>query len=102
MIEACERESTAPVDVLDGLEEAQEGAGRHQCAVCAYARGKRDAKAGLPLVQSGDRCKHGSVAPNNLFDELHENQGGHARHKCVCCAYREGYSDGIVGSLQTS
>lgn len=95
MIERCDMGAEAPEDVLDELDSAQEGLGRHRCAICAYARGRRDALALRPLAQDGQRCQHGAIAPNNLFEELHENQGGRARHKCVCCAYRDGYASGI-------
>jgi len=38
-------------------------------------------------------CKHGSQAPVEMLRELHDAQGGRARHKCVVCAYEQGKTD---------
>lgn len=96
MFETCDKGSSAPNTVLDAIPYSQEGSGRHQCAVCAYQRGRADAQAGIspPPPGCGERCQHGSIVPDNLFNDLHHNQGGRGRHKCVCCAYREGYTSG--------
>lgn len=38
-------------------------------------------------------CKHGAEAPVAMLKELHDAQGGRARHKCVVCAYEQGRKD---------
>lgn len=36
-------------------------------------------------------CKHGSTAPDQVLDGLHEGQEGIQRHKCSECAFEAGY-----------
>ncbi len=41
-----------------------------------------------------EMCKHGSSAPKDLLEELPDNQGRTARHKCAVCAYKAGVEEG--------
>lgn len=53
-----------------------------------------------------ETCKHGAQAPVEMLRELHDAQGGRARHKCAVCAYEQGKSDSAksilaLGSFET-
>ena len=90
--ETCSARLSAPSEVLRNLPPSQAGLGRHQRCVCAYQRGRKDALAARRVGPPGtDRCQHGTLVPLGLFADIHGNQGGIGRHKCVHCAYREGY-----------
>jgi len=43
---------------------------------------------------NNETCIHGSVAPVDLLNRLHTNQGGSGRHKCPTCAYEQGFAIG--------
>ena len=98
MVDTCTRDNSAPNDVLDELPYSQAQSGRHLCAICAYQRGRTDAENGIPRPKlgHGERCDHGSVVPDHIFDNLHEYQGGRGRHKCIYCAYAAGYASVIA------
>lgn len=95
-MESCIRDKKAPIQVLTCLHESQAGTGRHQCAICAYAKGFEDGKAGLGVLDT-DRewCIYGQWAPIAVLSGLHENQGGDGRHKCTICSYQMGFTEGI-------
>jgi hypothetical protein len=39
-------------------------------------------------------CDHGNSAPIEVLDKLHASQAQTGRHKCVICAYQQGYQLG--------
>jgi len=92
----CEHRSSAPEDLVAHLPKSQAGAGRHKCAVCAYAEGYRDALAGGAAASPLATCRHRNRAPNDLLTRLPESQAGpdRERHKCCVCAYALGAADG--------
>lgn len=103
----CKHESVAPANFLEKLSDSQAGPGRHKCGVCAYSDGF--ALAGLKNFLSYSeysehleqyqsnfyKCKHGSIAPTRLLEELPDGQGGLTRHKCVTCAFKIGFELGL-------
>jgi len=38
-MEGCDHGKNAPTEILINLADSQAGAGRHKCAICAYAAG---------------------------------------------------------------
>jgi len=93
-IEKCNHDSFAPVSVLYGLPDSQGGTGRHKCAICSYQRGFEDAQLGYPILVKMEDCQHGNKAPVDFLKNLPESQTGTGRHKCVVCAYKNGFNDG--------
>lgn len=94
VMENCNHDSIALVAVLQGLPDSQGGTGRHKCAVCAYQKGFEDAQSGYPIIGEMEECPHESKAPLKFLKNLHESQAGVGKHKCVVCAYKEGFEAG--------
>lgn len=88
--ETCREDSQAPTQMLRDLPESQGGLGRHRCPNCAYVRGRDEVTQTASSLGRFVLCGHGSKAPEAIVAELHENQGGSGRHKCVVCSYQEG------------
>ena len=94
--EKCEQGYSAEISFLKKLPESQAGSGRHRCAICAYSHGVNDGKIIKEYPESNiEFCKHGSMAPIEILENIHENQAGDGRHKCLVCAYEKGYSIGL-------
>lgn len=92
----CQAGGKAEVSLLKKLPYSQAGAGRHKCVICAYIAGVRDGN--LLIMHNGSNleiCQHGSIAPIDILDNIHDNQSGYGRHKCAVCAYQEGYEVGV-------
>jgi hypothetical protein len=88
----CSHRNSAPRESLKRLPSSQGGTGRHKCSVCAYRQGYR---LGLEqtLYSGGDsECRHGRRAPTGMLENLPNSQAGPGRHKCVICAYFEGFA----------
>ncbi len=94
--EECQQGKKAENSFLKNLPPSQAGAGRHKCVICAYLAGIED---GSLLVMhdtsSLEICQHGSIAPIEILENIHDNQARGGRHKCTVCAYHEGYVVGI-------
>ncbi len=100
----CKHARTAPADLLMRLPESQGGPGRHKCGVCAYSRGF--AIAGSRRFKSLNdytsqkiefyECKHSHSSPVRLLEDLPDGQGGASRHKCVTCAFVQGFKAGLI------
>ena len=43
-------------------------------------------------------CNHGFTAPDQILENLHDNQAGLQRHKCTECAFELGYQIGRKSS----
>ena len=93
-IEKCNHKSIASVAVLQGLPNSQGGTGRHKCAVCSYQKGFEDAQLDYPIIGEMEDCPHGNSAPLEFLKNLQDSQAGAGRHKCVVCAYKEGFEAG--------
>jgi hypothetical protein len=94
--EECQQGKKAEISFLKKLPFSQAGVGRHKCVICAYIIGVKD---GSLLVKhdssSLEVCQHGSIAPIEILDSIHDNQSQGGRHKCTVCAYYAGYMVGV-------
>ena len=91
----CEHGSTAPLEVLDALEESSNQGGQPKCAICAYQRGG-EWGGQHKFMLTGDVwdfpiCKHGSRAYSKTLSELADDPAGLSRNKCPTCAYQRGF-----------
>lgn len=90
--ERCRHGGMAPPAMLRVLPESQSGPGRHKCTICAYAHGIQDRKdRWVPGRSDIVRCAHGKIAREERIRSLPESQAGSGRHKCVVCAYAQGF-----------
>lgn len=48
-----------------------------------------------------ETCNHGNSAPVNVLNNLHDSPAGGGRHKCVVCAYEQGYEFGKTSAVLT-
>lgn len=104
----CIHNSVAPHDLIDNLHDSQAGSGRHKCPSCAYENGYNLAVAGKWInyedysnVSEGlETCQISSSAPTSLLQSLPDYQGGVGRHKCTICAFKNGFTDGIISISQ--
>jgi hypothetical protein len=46
-------------------------------------------------------CNHGNSAPVNVLNNLHDSPTVGGQHKCVVCAYEEGYEFGKTSAVLT-
>ncbi len=94
--EECQQGKKAENSFLKKLPYSQAGAGRHKCVICAYIAGVGDGNLLIMHNSSNlEICQHGSIAPIDILDNIHDNQSGDSRHKCAVCAYQEGYEVGV-------
>lgn len=80
---------------IELLGQNQGGLGRHKCVICAYNNGLEDGKLNKQLLyKTGfETCEHGSTAPIQRIELIHDNQKKYqGRHKCLICAYELGFS----------
>lgn len=92
----CISNSFAPTSMLRELPENQGGTGRHLCCNCSYQQGIADSNSGWePVAGEIVECQHGRMARLSMIEELHQNQGGTQRHKCVVCAYAIGFGEDL-------
>lgn len=94
----CQKNYGMPENDLAVLKENQGGTGRHKCVICAYAHGVEDGRLNknLSSLIGFELCKHGSQAPINRIEHIHENQTHEqGRHKCLICAYELGFNKSI-------
>ena len=95
----CDNNNKILQSVIEELPYNQGGAGRHKCVICAYTNGIEDGKLNSSVSiddESIEVCKHGSFAPINRINMIHENQKpAQGRHKCLICAYHIGFNQSI-------
>lgn len=102
-MEVCSfSDNQASVNMLKDLPVYQGGAGRHKCAICAYNNGLQDGMVLKTYLGSYEICPHGSKAPLDVLKNIHDSQFGEGRHKCIVCAYQNGYIDGVEGCKNPS
>jgi len=91
----CEANNSMLESDILGLEYNQGGAGRHKCVICAYNKGFEDGKLNYNIINilGTEICEHGSKAPIDRIEPIHENQKkSQGRHKCLICAYELGFN----------
>lgn len=101
--ETCIHGGVSPTSLLVYLHHSQAGTGRHRCPTCAYEEGfiigssqNWDSyEAYCDNLKDAESCKLGSIAPARILSNLGDNQGGTGRHKCVICAFKQGFEMGI-------
>jgi hypothetical protein len=91
----CRHQHSAPRTTLEAIHEAQRpSSGRHRCAGVAYDIGFEWGLHHNQLVGlTSDECQQNLRAPKEMIEELPVCQGGPGRHKCVVCAYHQGFQD---------
>jgi hypothetical protein len=88
----CSHGRVAPTETLENLHDSQAGTGRHKCAVCAYDSGYRwGLEHPAPEGGQSEECQQHVRVAKDILDGLPDSQAGAGRHKCVNCAYREGF-----------
>jgi hypothetical protein len=102
--EICNHGAISPVSLLKSLHDNQGSSGRHGCAICAFEEGFIEGSLGnynsyttfVEQLTDFETCKEGSAAPTSILQNLGRNQGGAGRHKCVICAFKNGFQDAIL------
>jgi hypothetical protein len=92
----CSHGSNAPDAIVKTWPECQAGAGRHKCAVCAYAQGILFAQ-GKAFPGPVELCDKGhDSAPLAMLKALPSSQAGLERHRCSYRAFRDGLKAGAL------
>lgn len=105
-LEQCGHGAVAPQATLLSLHRSQAmpGVARHKCANCAYAAGLKAGQDGTRWSDAAiDKCQTGATAPSAVLTALPRSQAGSGRHRCVVCAFYEGYLEaiGLSSSVET-